>query len=130
MTDPVEVRNDPTVPPPGRRVATRPAAISHGAFRLRQLVWLSVLVVDVILALRFALLAVPAGDSGFTTIIYRIGGALAWPFQGVLGVTTTSGHPLQWVNILAIVVYTAAAWVVAMLVLIAAGPRNRGVPAY
>jgi hypothetical protein len=128
-----EVRNDPAVsgpPPPARRVATGPGPISHGGYRVRQFVWLAVIVVDVILALRFALLAVGAGDSGFTTIVYRIGGALAWPFQGVLGVSNVSGHPLQWVNILAIVVYTAAAWVVAKLVMIATGPHNRGVPAY
>ena len=128
MAEPVAVRNDPG--PPGRRVAARPTGVPYAAFRLRQLIWLSVLVVDVILALRFGLQAAGAGDSGFTTVIYRIGSALASPFQGVLGTTNSSGHPLQWVNLLAIVVYTAAAWVVAKLVLIAAGPRNRGVPAY
>ena len=128
-----EVR-DPAVsgppPPANRRVATGPGPIAHGGYRARQFVWLAVIVVDVILALRFALQAVGAGDSGFTTIVYRIGGALAWPFQGVLGVSNISGHPMQWVNILAIVVYTAAAWVVAKLLMIAAGPHNRGVPVY
>lgn len=139
MNEPVEVRNERMVsaPPPAagaphpatRVAATRSRMLPYG-FKARQFVWLAVIVVDMFLALRFALLAAGAGDSGFTSIVNIVGGALAWPFQGVLGVTKASGHQLQWVNILAIVVYTVAAWIVAKLVLIAAAPPDRGVPVY
>jgi len=131
MADPVEVRNDQVAAgPPNNRVVTSRSTVAPYGYKARQFVWLAVGVVDLFLALRFVLLAVHAGDSGFTSVIDRVGGALAWPFQGVLGITHVSGHPLQWVNILAIVVYTAAAWVVARLVTIAAAPPTRGVPAY
>jgi len=134
MNEPVEVGNDRVAaqPVPGapNRVTTSRSAIAPYGYMARQFVWLAVIVVDLFLALRFALQAVGAGDSGFTTIVYRVGAALAWPFQGVLGVTNASGHPLQWVNILAIVVYTAAAWIVAKLLMIASAPHDRGVPVY
>ncbi len=134
MNEPVEVRNDRVVSgsatTPGTRVATSRSTILPYGYKARQFVWLAIIVVDLFLALRFALVAAGAGDSGFTTIVYTVGGALAWPFQGVLGVTSASGHPLQWVNLLAIVVYTVAAWIVVKLVTIASAPRDRSVPVY
>jgi hypothetical protein len=108
--------------------SSRTSIVPYG-YKARQLVWLSVGVVDLFLILRFVLHAFHAGDSGFTAIIYRVSSALAWPFQGVFGVTHVRGHPLEWVDILAIVVYTAAAWIVARLLTIASTPP-RSVPAY
>jgi hypothetical protein len=128
MSEPVEVRKERVVAAPGV-AASRSTVLPYG-YKARQFVWLSVAVVDLFLALRFALLAAGAGDSGFTTIVNTVGAALAWPFQGVFGVTSASGHPLQWVNILAIVVYTVAAWIVAKLVSIASVPSDRSAPVY
>jgi len=134
MKEPVEMRQDRVAAPAGQApiataVATRSAVIPYG-YKARQMVWLAIAVVDIFLALRFVLLAAGAGLSGFTTIVDTVGGALAWPFQGVFGVTSASGHPLQWVDLLAIAVYTVAAWIVAKLVMIAAVPRDRSAPVY
>lgn len=107
----------------------RSTALPYG-YRGRQAGWLAVAVVDAFLALRFALLAAEAAASGFTSFIYTVGIALSHPFQAVFGTTTSSGHPLQWAALLAIVVYTFAAWVVSRLILIAATPSNRGAPAH
>jgi len=143
MNEPVEVRNEqmrtgapavppatPIVPPATTTVAMSRSTVMPYGYKVRQFVWLAVTVVDLFLALRFALLAAGAGDSGFTSIVYTVGGALAWPFQGVLGVTVTSGHPLQWVDVLAIAVYTAAAWIVAKLAQIASTPSDRSASVY
>jgi hypothetical protein len=136
MSDPVEVRNEQAVagapvaaPPAAPAVYQRSTIVPYG-YKARQFVWTAVAVVDLFLILRFILVAAHAGDSGFTSIVYTVAGALAWPFQGVFGITHVSGHPLQWVCLLAIAVYTAAAWIVARLLRIAAAPPARGVPAY
>lgn len=93
--------------------------------RLRQLVWLLVGIVDAILALHFIFRAVGANNTGFAHYIYRLGGALAAPFEGIFNNTVTNGVAvIHWADVLAIVVYTIAAWIVAKLVSILAGPRS------
>jgi hypothetical protein len=146
MSEPIEVRNEevessvPTPSPtvvqgqaiansPQRKAVKRSTALPYG-YRGRQAVWLAVAVVDAFLALRFVLLAAEAGASGFTSFIYTVGVALSHPFQTVFGTTTSSGHPLQWAALLAIAVYTFAAWVASRLILIAATPSSRGLTAH
>jgi hypothetical protein len=149
MNEPYEVRNEqvttgpeppaagpaaPFTPAAGtpyagpQRVATRTSGMPVG-FRTRQFVWLAVTVVDLILALRFAFIAASANDVGFVAGIYRAGEALAYPFRGILNATVSGGHTLQWVDVVAIAIYTAAAWIVSRLVLIATAHGNRGAPA-
>lgn len=129
----------PPPPPPAapRRVSpvspTAPAPVIRTtpyAYRGRNLAWLAVAVVDAFLALRFVFIAIRAGSSEFTSVIYTVGGALAQPFHGIFPATVRDGHPLEWDAILAIAVYTFAAWIVARLITIAARPFNRGVAAY
>jgi len=145
MTEPIEVRNEqvstgsppaaPYTPAPGtpyagtQRVATRSAGIPFG-FRTRQFVWIAVVVVDLILALRFAFIAASANDVGFVAAMYRAGEALAYPFRGIFSATVSGGHTFQWVNLVAIAIYTVAAWIVSRLVLIATVHGDRGAPAF
>ena len=97
-------------------------------YRLIQLVWLAVGVVDVILALDFIFWVTKANNTGFAHYIYRIGGKLSAPFDGIFNTTAThTGSVLRWSDILAIVVYTVAAWIVAKLVRIMSTQRP-GVP--
>lgn len=146
MTDPVEVRNERVEsgavgPPPApgyatgpyagdRVVATRSTVVPAG-FRGRQLVWVSIAIVDLFLALDFIFFAAGANNVGFGSIVYTVGGALAMPFRGIFNITTApQHHPLQWADILAIVIYTIAAWLVNRLILVATTPSNRtGAPA-
>ena len=140
MTEPFDVRNEQvessSAPPspatgasPGRpysgtRTVASRSSVSPVAYQARQLVWISLAVVEAFLVLRFALVAFNAGDSAFTTIIYRVARALASPLQGAFRITNAWGHPLEWVNVVAFVVYAVAAWIVAKLMLIAASPRK------
>ena|SRR5579864_2128283 len=139
MTDPYEVRNEQvTAGPPvapassasaavAQRVTTRSTAMPFG-FRTRQLVWMFLVVVDLILALRFAFTAAAANDVGFVSAMNRAGEALAYPFRGIFGATVSGGHVLQWVDLVAIVIYTVAAWIVARLVLIVTVRGDRRAP--
>jgi hypothetical protein len=91
-------------------------------------VWLEVAIVDVLLALRFVFIATGANDTGFLSAMKQSGGAPAYPFQGIFGNTSVEGHALQWACVLAIAIYTIAAWVVDRLVVITATHADRGAP--
>ncbi len=112
--------------------AAAPIATSTGGYsvgsRLIQLVWLIAGVVDIILALDFVFRAVPANNTGFAHYIYRLGGWLGAPFDGIFN-TTTANHGtsvFRWSDVLAVVIYSIAAWIVARLVRITS-PSRRGV---
>ncbi len=93
--------------------------------RLIQLVWLIAGVVDAILALDFIFKAVGANNTGFAHYIYRLGGWLAAPFNGIFTNTAVAnGTVIHWADVLAVVVYTIAAWIVTKLVSILATPRT------
>jgi hypothetical protein len=143
MDEPVEVRDEQyaaghTVGPgtpaggpvAGRTMYASRTAVVPVGYRARQIVWLAAGVVNAILALRFIFLAAGAGDSGFASFIYGAGSALVAPFRGIFGNSSAgNGRPLEWADLVAIVVYTLAAWIVAKIVMISAVREDRGVPA-
>lgn len=143
MDEPVEVRDEQyvagrgaVVPPAGaapvagRSVSAGRTAVIPVGYRARQIVWLCATIVNFILALRFIFLAAGASDEGFAGFIYAAGAALASPFRGILGTSSAgNGHPLEWADLVAIAVYTLAAWIVARIVMISAVREDRGVPA-
>ena len=139
MQEPVGVRSDryeAAVPPPPPPPAGAPPAydeqltstqttVTPVAYRMRTLVWLILVVVDVILGLRFIFYAAGANDVGFAHAMYVIGTALDAPFRGIFNVTAaTAGHPLQWADVLAIAVYSIAAWIVTRVMVIGATPPS------
>jgi hypothetical protein len=147
--DQVEVREDRVAtetPAPASGVApaatTAPAAAPAAAVRVYsartvvypvgsriiQLVWLIGGVINIIVALDFIFRAAGANSSaGFAHYIYRMGGWLASPFDGIFNtvVAANGTSVLRWSDLLAVAVYTAAAWILARLVRITAAPRTR-----
>jgi len=110
----------------GERVSASRTVAVPLAYRARAIVWTIVAVVNIILALRFIFLAAGANDTGFASAMYAIGGALAAPFRGIFGTSTAgTGHPLEWADLLAIVVYSIAAWIVSRVMVIGAAPADR-----
>jgi len=110
----------------GDRVVASRTAVVPVAYRARSVVWLFLAVVDIILALRFIFFAAGANDTGFAHAMYAIGGALDAPFRGIFNVTTaTASHPLHWEDILAIVIYSIAAWIVTRVMVIGSTPPDR-----
>jgi len=100
------------------------------SWRLGELIWLGLAVVDAFLALDFLLRALAASDSGFVGVVRRIGNALASPFVGVFnrpGVPRVD-HTTFWAALVAIVVYTVAAWMVIRLLRLVAAPAPQRVP--
>lgn len=143
MDEPVEVRDEEYVAGRGTGVgpagapvagrgyyAGRTAVVPFG-YRARQIVWLCLGIVNFILALRFIFLGAGASSgNAFASFIYTAGSALAAPFRGIIGTTSAgNGHPLEWADLVAIAIYSIAAWVVAKIVMISAVHEDRGVPA-
>src|SRR5258706_4892690 len=143
MDEPVEVRDEQyvagrgtvagppgTAPVAGRSMYAGRTAVVPVGYRARQLVWLAAGIVNAILALRFIFLGAGAEDSGFAGFIYAAGSALVAPFRGIIGTSSAgNGHPLEWADLVAIAIYTLAAWIVAKIVMISMVREDRGVPA-
>ncbi|MGH7692754.1 MAG: hypothetical protein ACREOA_08605 [Candidatus Dormibacteria bacterium] len=120
------------VPPPspvakdlGRRAS---ATDARGGFRLAELIWLCLGVVDAFLALDFLLKAIAAQGPGFVSVVTGVGDALANPFIGVFSgqAVPQVDHTTFWAALVAIVVYTVAAWLaIRLLRLLAAPPVPR-----
>ncbi|HVC22780.1 MAG TPA: hypothetical protein VNH82_05065 [Candidatus Dormibacteraeota bacterium] len=103
--------------------ATSSTAAGRG-FRLGELIWLCLAVVDLFLALDFGLRAIAAGDSSFVQVVINVGNWLAGPFVGVLSHRTTPAvaHTTFWAALVAIVIYTLAAWLLIRLLRVLASP--------
>lgn len=120
----------PVAPAVGTRAVTTSTTAVPAGYRARQLVWVILAVVVLILALRFVFFLAGANNVGFAHAIYAIGAALDAPFRGIFNNSITPGdHPLQWADVLAIIVYTIAAWIVDRVIIIMSTPSpRRGVP--
>ncbi|MHB8395547.1 MAG: hypothetical protein ACYDC5_13870 [Candidatus Dormibacteria bacterium] len=131
MIDPEAPQQEQTVTqvsqtPTGARESTytssRPS-VTPG-FRLRQLVWLAAGVVDAILALDFLFKIIGATSIGFVSFIGTLASGLSAPFRGILPTAVTAGaHVAFWPDVVAIIVFGLAAWIVVALIGIVAAPR-------
>jgi hypothetical protein len=113
-------------PAAGTSVYSSRTGVYPVGYRTIQLIWLIAGVVDIILALDFIFRAAAANDTGFAHYIYRLGGWLAAPFDGIFNTTTLNGGAsvARWSDVLAVAVYSIAAWIVTKLVRITATPRS------
>lgn len=79
-------------------------------FRLYQVIWYILGVVEVFLAARIILKLIAANpNSVFTNFVYSISAPLALPFRGVLGTTTSMDSTIEWSTIIAMAVYAVVA---------------------
>lgn len=80
-------------------------------FRLYQVIWYILGVVEVLLASRIILKLIGANlNSGFTSFIYSISAPLTSPFRGVLGETASLTNVIEWSTIIAMAVYAVVAF--------------------
>lgn len=110
-------------------VSTDPYADRRdAAWRASQLVWLIFGVGIALIAIRFVLLLLGANpDAGFTDVIYTLTNPLVRPFEGIFGAPNLETGVFDPASLVAIVVYSLLAWVVAKLVDILAGESRSAV---
>lgn len=80
-------------------------------FRISELIWAILGIIELLLGFRIALKALGADpSSGFANIIYSLSQPLAAPFAGILQTNTgTSGSVFEWSTIIAAIVYAVIA---------------------
>lgn len=111
--------------PAGTGVYTSRTGVYPVGYRAIQVVWLVIGILNIILALDFVFRAVSATDTGFYHYIYRIGSALASPFQGIFGTAVDNGqYTLRWADLVAIAVYSIVGWILAKIIRIGSTPRT------
>jgi hypothetical protein len=82
-------------------------------------------VLDIILALDFAFRAASAADTGFYHYVYALGSRLARPFNGIFNAKAAFGQSqLRWADIVGIVVFSIAGWIVVKVIRIATTPKT------
>lgn len=94
--------------------------------RGRSLLWVALGIVVVILVLNFTFFLAGANDVGFGHIVYGVGNALNAPFRGLFNISLTRrGNPVQWADVIAVVIYTIAAVIIDRLIVIFTTPSSR-----
>lgn len=107
QTTRTQVTNAPTVDAGSPQKAY---GAKKAIFRLYQVIWYVLGVVEVLLAARILLKLIAANpNSGFASFIYTVSAPLAQPFRGVLGVTTSLDSTIEWSTIIAMAVYAVVA---------------------
>lgn len=80
-------------------------------FRMYQVIWYILGVIEVLLAFRFMLKLLGANpQSGFAGLIYGISNPFALPFAGILGISGDLGMILEWSTLIAMAVYAIVAY--------------------
>jgi hypothetical protein len=80
-------------------------------FRVHQIIWYILGVVEVILILRFILKLTGANAvSAFVDFVYSISHPLAAPFFGIFGVSSAGDVVFEWTTLVAMLVYALVAW--------------------
>jgi hypothetical protein len=109
----------------GRPVMERRRTVVGGdpAFRMLQLVWFCLGVVEGFVGLRVVLHAAAARDVGFVSFINAVSGPLVAPFEGITPDYVHRGYVVEIGSLLAMLVYAIAAYLVVKLIRIATAPR-------
>ena len=108
------------------QVMPTPAEQQVGSLiRAKQIVWLIVGLICVLLALRVLLLAMGANEqAGFASVIYSLSGIFVAPFLGIFGAEPQSGTSyFELASVLAIVVYLLVGWIINRVLEVLLAPR-------
>jgi hypothetical protein len=88
-----------------------------GVVTAQRIVWFIVGIINVLIAIRFALLLLGANQSaGFVDFIYGITSVLVAPFVGIFGQPSYGEFVFDWSSLLAIAVYSLIAWGIVKLI--------------
>lgn len=88
-------------------------------FRIHQIIWYVLAVIEVLLGFRMTLMALGANPaSGFTNAIYAISNLFALPFRGILPPSVSGSSVIEWSTIIAGIVYAVIAYGIMHLILI------------
>ena len=124
--DPVrDVRHERVVGPDGEQIlrsehVSVPSPTMRQAAmvtRAKQIIYFIFGVINVLLTIRFVLLALGASRaSPFVALIYGLSRPFALPFQGIFGQPALDGSVIEWASLVGIIVYALVAYGIVRLV--------------
>lgn len=94
------------------------AARRIALYRVWQVIWLVVGIVEGLIAIRFVLRLFGANpDAGFAQLIYGLTAPLVAPFVGLFGTPRFEGSAFEFTSLVAMIVYALLAWVIVKIIL-------------
>jgi uncharacterized protein YggT (Ycf19 family) len=97
-------------------------------YRVWQVIWLIVGIVEGLIAIRFILRLLGANpDAGFAQLIYGLTAPLVAPFVGLFGTPRFQGSAFEFTSLVAMLVYALLAWVIVKIVLMFFSETRTGV---
>jgi hypothetical protein len=80
-------------------------------FRMNQIIWYLLAVIEVLLAFRVSLKAIGANpQSFFVSFIYSVSDLFALPFRGIIPTASSGASVFEWSTIIAAIVYALIAY--------------------
>ncbi len=87
-------------------------------FRIHQIIWYILAVIEVLLGFRMSLKALGADPtSGFTNAVYAISNLFALPFRNILPASVSGNSVIEWSTMIAGIVYLVIAYGIIHLIL-------------
>ena len=89
------------------------------SFKVTQLVWLFLGILEALLALRFVLKLIGANEaSPFAVFVYGFTKLFLWPFAGLTGTPSAGAMVFEFTTLIAMVVYALIAWAIERLIFV------------
>lgn len=86
-------------------------------YRLTQVVWYLLDIIEILLALRFLFKLLGANPGAvFTHFLYGVTYPLVFPFISVFRISQVAGATFEWTTLLAMVIYWIIAWIIVRLI--------------
>lgn len=102
------------------------APVATGAvFKLADIIWFIIGLVQLLLTLRLILLLLGASaGSPFVSFIYDLSAPFVAPFAGIFPSTNLGGFVLEWATIIAMIAYSIIGWIITKLLSLALPTRT------
>lgn len=86
--------------------------------RVRQIIWMILVLIEILLAIRFILRLLGANpEAGFAQFIYGITAAFVAPFAGLFGTPRFDASVFEFTTLVAMIIYALLAWVIVRVML-------------
>ena len=120
----VEVVRDHGLEHRERIVEDRGAMRAAASFKLANIVWLLLGILEFLLLLRLGLKLIAANPAApFVAFIYGVTDLFLWPFFGMIGdPATTTGMVFEVTTLIAMIVYAGLAWIAVRLIQVVSSP--------
>lgn len=107
-----------------RRIIYRRGTSCGSVYRIQDIVWFIIGIIQTLLVLRFIFLAFSARSVSITGLIYSLSEPFVAPFAGIFGILNSRIGFIDLSTLVAIFMYIVIGWILEALISILFSPRN------